>query len=269
MRQKTIQFALGRIASRLWSLLPSGGSLPDEVWRSRHRFLVGLTGLHAVIIISLGLVLEKTWEMSLDALVREDTVLHVAWEGLLVGGFAFLGGRIKASRALRAALVGLGLISSSAILVHLLGGYIELHFHFFVMLTFLALYQDWFPFGLSILYVAVHHGVVGVLWPTEVYNHPAAIESPWTWAGIHAFFVLWASVGSVIAWRLNEAAIARTKLILDSAGEGIFGVDADGKAIFVNPAAEKMLGYPREDLNGRGMYEVLRHARADGTPCPG
>lgn len=89
-----------------------------------------------------------------------------------------IAGRLRVSRAWRAALVGSALISSSAILVHLLGGYIELHFHFFVMLTFLALYQDWVPFGLSILYVAVHHGVVGVLWPTEVYNHPAAVESP-------------------------------------------------------------------------------------------
>jgi PAS domain S-box-containing protein len=269
MRQKLVQLTLGNIAGRLWSLLPSGGSLPDEVWRSRHRFLVGLTWFHAVIIALLGLILSENWEVSLSAIYHEDTLLHAVSEGLLVGGFAFLGSRLKASRALRAALVGLGLISSSAILVHLFGGYIELHFHFFVMLTFLALYQDWFPFGLSILYVAVHHGVVGVLWPTEVYNHPAAIESPWTWAGIHAFFVLWASVGSVIAWRLNEAAIARTKLILNSAGEGIFGVDADGKAIFVNPAAEKMLGYQMTDLNGRSMHDVLRHARADETPCAG
>jgi PAS domain S-box-containing protein len=269
MRRKLIQFTLGKIAGRLWSLLPSGGSLPDEVWRRRHRFLVGLTWFHAVIIALLGLILSENWEVSLSAIYHEDTLLHAVSEGLLVGGFAFLGGRLKASRALRAALVGLGLISSSAILVHLFGGYIELHFHFFVMLAFLALYQDWLPFGLSILYVAVHHGAVGALWPTEVYNHPAAIESPWTWAGIHAFFVLWASVGSVIAWRLNESASARTNLILDSAGEGIFGVDVDGKATFVNPAAEKMLGYETSELNGRTVHDALRHARADGTPYPG
>jgi PAS domain S-box-containing protein len=271
MRRKRINSTLGKITSRLWSLLPSGGSLPDEVWRSRHRFLVGLAWLHAVVIALLGPLLADNWEMSLGAITHEDSVLHAVSEGFLVGVFAFLGGWLRASRALRAALVGLGLISSSAILVHLLGGYIELHFHFFVMLTFLALYQDWVPFGLSILYVAVHHGVVGVLWPTEVYNHPAAIESPWTWAGIHAFFVLWASVGSVIAWSLNEAAIARTKLILDSAGEGIFGVDADGKTIFVNPAAEKLLGYRAQDLHGlygRSAHDMFHYARPDGTPYP-
>jgi two-component system sensor histidine kinase/response regulator len=268
MRRKKISSTLGKIASRLWSFLPSGGSLPDEVWRRRHRFLVGLTWFHAVIIALLGPILADNWEVSLSAISHEDTVLHAVSEGLLVGAFAFLGGSLRVSRALRAALVGLGLISSSAILVHLLGGYIELHFHFFVMLTFLALYQDWVPFGLSILYVAVHHGVVGVLWPTEVYNHPAAIESPWTWAGIHAFFVLWASVGSVIAWRLNESAIARTKLILDSAGEGIFGVDVDGTVIFVNPAGEKLLGYRNHDLHGRCAHDTFHYARSDGAPYP-
>src|SRR5437870_11153169 len=106
--------------------------------------------------------------------------------------FAGVGSLRRVGRTLQATAIAMGLMSSSAILVHLSGGYIELHFHFFVMLTFLALYQDWTPYLLAILYVAVHHGVIGVLWPQEVYNHPAAIGAPWTWAGIHAFFVLWA-----------------------------------------------------------------------------
>ena len=69
----------------------------------------------------------------------------------------------------------------------------------------------------------MHHGVVGVLWPQAVYNHEAAYNAPWTWAGIHALFVLWSCVGSVVAWRFNERAFAQTALILEAAGEGIFG----------------------------------------------
>jgi len=46
-------------------------------------------------------------------------------------------------------------MSSSAILVHLSGGYIEFHFHFFVMLVFLALLQDWLPFLLAVGYVGM------------------------------------------------------------------------------------------------------------------
>ena len=44
---------------------------------------------------------------------------------------------------------------------------------------------------------------VGVLWPVHVYNHAAALAAPWTWAAIHAGFVLFSCVGSVLAWRLN------------------------------------------------------------------
>src|SRR3989338_8832405 len=136
------------------------------------------------------------------------------------------------------------------------------------MLVFMALYQDWVPYGLALLYVAVHRGVVGVLWPTEVYNHPAAINAPWTWAGIHAFFVLWSCVGSVIAWRFNEAAFAQTKLILDSAGEGIYGLDLDGKTTFINPAAAKMLSYEVEELIGQPMHDIAHHSKPDGIPYP-
>src|SRR5256885_1753629 len=47
-------------------------------------------------------------------------------------------------------------MTSSALLVHLSGGYIEFHFHFFVMVGLLALYQDWTTFILAIGYVVVH-----------------------------------------------------------------------------------------------------------------
>ena len=199
------------VMKRLWSLLPAGGTLSADVWNKRHRFLLGLTWLHAVVIALVGPVVGYTWELSLTAPFRDGTVLHTVAEGLIVAVFAALASWKGTRRAVRASLVGFGLISSSAILVHLSGGYIELHFHFFVMLVFLALYQDWVPYGLAVLYVAVHHGVVGVIWPREVYNHPAAINAPWTWAGIHAFFLLWSCLGSIIAWRLHEAAILCTK----------------------------------------------------------
>src|SRR5689334_10732504 len=175
-----------------------------------------------------GPVLGYSWQLSFTALFRHETVLHTVGEGLIVAFFAAVAGWPRAGRTLQATFVGFGLMSSSAILVHLSGGYIELHFHFFVMLTFLALCQDWIPYGLAVAFVAVHHGVVGVIYPESVYNHPAAFNAPWTWAGIHAFFVLWSCVGSVVAWRFNERAFAQTSLILQAAGEGIFGVDPEG-----------------------------------------
>jgi PAS domain S-box-containing protein len=137
-----------------------------------------------------------------------------------------------------------------------------------VMLAFLALCQDWIPYLLSVGFVAVHHGVVGVLWPEEVYNHQAAYDSPWMWAGIHAAFVLASCVGSVIAWRFNERAFAQTAQILQAAGEGIFGLDLQGRISFINPAAATMLGTNPRSAVGVPVTTILRHLRADGTPMP-
>jgi PAS domain S-box-containing protein len=257
--------ALG-LLTRLWSVVPSGGSLPENVWRGRRRFLVGLTWLHAGVIMLAGPVLGHSWQLSFAAVFRHETVLHTVGEGLVVAFFAAVAGWPRASRTFQATSVGFGLMSSSAILVHLSGGYIEAHFHFFVMLAFLALCQDWIPYLLSVAFVAVHHGVVGVLWPQEVYNHPAAYSSPWKWAGIHAAFVLASCIGSVIAWRFNERAFAETAQILEAAGEGIFGLDLEGRISFINPAAAMLLGTDARSAVGMPVTNILRHLKADGTP---
>ena len=60
----------------------------------------------------------------------------------------------------------------------------------------------------------------------------------------------------------------RHSLILTQAGEGIFGIDRQGLATFVNPRAASMLGYSVEDLIGRPMHALLHHTRIDGTPYP-
>jgi signal transduction histidine kinase len=190
------------------SLIPAGGALPREVWLQRHRFLVALTWFHVAIIALLGPVLGYDWELSFEALFEDGKILHALLESSVIAFFAIAANWSRIGPTIQAVCVALGLVSSSAIFVHLSGGYIELHFHFFVMIVFLAFYQEWIPFGVAITYVALHHGIVGVLWPEKVYNHPAAFEAPWTWAGIHAFFVLWASAGSIIAWRYNEKAYA-------------------------------------------------------------
>lgn len=255
---------LSKALRDVWAFVPSGGSLPEEVWRNRHRFLLGLTWFHAVVIALSGPVLGYSLELSLEALLREDTVVHTTAEGLIVALFAALAGRREASRKFQATAVGFGLMSSSAILVHLSGGYIEFHFHFFVMLAFLALYQDWIPYILAIVYVAIHHGLVGALWPEEVYNHTAAFNAPWTWASIHAFFVLWASVGSVVAWRFNEVAFTRQKqaeakfrALAETANDAIVSADSHGNIAYFNKGAERIFGYSSEDVVGKPLTLLM------------
>ncbi|MFC4638358.1 PAS domain S-box protein [Deinococcus hohokamensis] len=56
--------------------------------------------------------------------------------------------------------------------------------------------------------------------------------------------------------------------LLDSAGEGIFGLDREGRTIFANRAALTMTGFALEDLTGQAQHGLLEHAAADGTPYP-
>ncbi|MFQ5589270.1 MAG: sigma 54-interacting transcriptional regulator, partial [Nitrospiria bacterium] len=59
-----------------------------------------------------------------------------------------------------------------------------------------------------------------------------------------------------------------SELILAAAGEGIYGLDAEGKTTFVNPAAAKMIGWAKEELIGLPQHDVLHHSKPDGTPYP-
>jgi two-component system, OmpR family, sensor histidine kinase VicK len=56
--------------------------------------------------------------------------------------------------------------------------------------------------------------------------------------------------------------------ILESVGDGIYGIDLDGNVTVVNPAASQMLGYRQSEMLGRNMHELIHHTRADGTPYP-
>jgi|GEM_PF-4562607 len=57
-------------------------------------------------------------------------------------------------------------------------------------------------------------------------------------------------------------------LALNSIGEGVYGMDLDGNVIFVNRAAEALLGYAADELIGAHSHEVFHYAKADGTPHP-
>jgi diguanylate cyclase (GGDEF)-like protein/PAS domain S-box-containing protein len=57
-------------------------------------------------------------------------------------------------------------------------------------------------------------------------------------------------------------------LLLESTGEGIFGVDRDGLCTFVNRAAADMLGYGAHEVLGRHMHELIHYQHADGSPFP-
>ncbi len=56
--------------------------------------------------------------------------------------------------------------------------------------------------------------------------------------------------------------------ILNSVGEGIYGLDVEGNVTFVNPAAASLIGWEMDDLIGKSMHAILHHSKPDGTVYP-
>ncbi|MCF6506744.1 bifunctional diguanylate cyclase/phosphodiesterase [Blastococcus sp. MG754426] len=178
------------LRARLLRVLPQGRLLPEAVWQRRHRAIVRLCLAVAGALV----LLAWLWGHGQPAAVA--VLLAVA--GPLVVELLPAAGR----RARTAATTG-SLLAACVALVHLWGGVTESHFAFFVMVGVVSLYQDWVPYGLALVVVGAHHGLVGALFPHEVFGHNGA-GHPWLWAAVHAAFVLAASAAHLAAWRLNE-----------------------------------------------------------------
>jgi two-component system, sensor histidine kinase and response regulator len=60
----------------------------------------------------------------------------------------------------------------------------------------------------------------------------------------------------------------RSRLILESSAEGIFGTDTEGRITFVNPAVCRMLGFTAKELIGQPSHAAFHHHRPDGSEYP-
>jgi len=85
---------------------------------------------------------------------------------------------------------------------------------------------------------------------------------------IGAATLLFLRLGNPMVRALHERE-ERLRLILASTGEGIFGMDLDGRCTFANRAAVHQLGYGGEaELLGRDIHELIHHTHPDGSPHP-
>ncbi|TVP51352.1 MAG: PAS domain S-box protein [Halomonas sp.] len=75
-----------------------------------------------------------------------------------------------------------------------------------------------------------------------------------------------------VGWQRVEQVFERiekqNQLILGAAGEGIYGLDAEGKTTFANPAAERILGWSNDDMVGHDAHLMFHHTHADGSHFP-
>ncbi len=66
----------------------------------------------------------------------------------------------------------------------------------------------------------------------------------------------------------REAAETKLRLFIESSGEGIYGVDTQGRITMSNPAAQQILGYhDPSELLGKSAHRLFHHSHADGSRC--
>ncbi len=73
--------------------------------------------------------------------------------------------------------------------------------------------------------------------------------------------------------RLNIIPDISIEMILDAAGEGIFGLNLDGNTTFCNKVGASLLGYKVEELLDKPQHNLIHYQHADGSPysreeCP-
>ena len=256
---ETVPPAIGSVRSaaawkRVRDALPRGQTLPQAEWESRHRAMSWILWAHVVAL-------------PIFSLARGSSVTAAVGSVLPIALAGVAGSLPSVGRRARSVAVAIGLLTASAVLVHAWNGRIEAHFHYFVMIAVLALYEDWLPFGLAVIYVVLEHGAVGLVAPHSVYDHGG---NPWGWAVIHGVFVLSAAAAGVVTWRLNEGMRARMEYAHRRAREtderfrrafasGVTGmalVDRDGRFLSVNQALCAILGYDESELLARELQSV-------------
>ena len=166
--------------------------LDEAVWIQRHRGLRWLLAVQSVAVLGV-------------CLAKQGPSLQPLLTGLLLALCMAVASWRAIPRRVQQCAVALGLFSVSAALVRLSGGNIAAHFHYFVMLPFLALYEDGLPFAVGVGYVVLQHGLYGSLAPRMVYpSGDGEGAQPWLWAGVHGLALLAASLALNIHWRASQ-----------------------------------------------------------------
>jgi hypothetical protein len=190
---------------RIRDWLPRGNLLDDAVWQKRHDLLQLFLLLHLPALVLFGLWMAHSPGMVLITVAP----IPVCW------GLA----RLRTGRRLASFFTTAGIIYCSAALVVLANGAIEAHFHFFIVIGFIALYQDWVPFGWDIAFTVLSHGIGSAFKPNLIFNTMDGMHNPWLWSLVHGAAVLMACIGVVLFWRTNEDEQQNTLRLTKALGE--------------------------------------------------
>jgi signal transduction histidine kinase len=177
----------------VWAALPRNGVISPALWERRHHLILVLLWVHALGVVCLGLIEGRGADVSV-------------LQGVVIVGAAVLAGGAQLGQRTRALITTVGLLLSSALLVHLADGFVEMHVDFAVMVAIVTLYADWLPFLLALSYVVAEQVAVAVTDTSTLNDFPHFSAQPWLWLAVHLGFVLVAATAALIHWRIDEAA---------------------------------------------------------------
>jgi two-component system, sensor histidine kinase and response regulator len=269
---------MNSVAERTEELFASS---QHSIHQRTDRLFAGLMGVQWIGGIAFAL-----WVSPL-AWAGSTSRVHVhVWAAVVLGGlislFPAILGMLRPGRPSTRYTIATAQMLMGALLIHLSGGRIETHFHVFGSLAFLAFYRDWRVLVPATIVVALDHMLRGIFWPQSVYG--VLVASHWRWVE-HAAWVIFEDIFLIVSCRrgmveMRETAErtatleqevrtrqqaeiaarnsqARNDAILDVALDCVILMDADGRIVQFNPAAERTFGYTASEAVGHQLAELI------------
>jgi methyl-accepting chemotaxis protein len=224
--------------------LPRGAELSPEALAQRHRINSVLLYLHPPVLLLVGILNHRSAPATVGlALVPAAFALAAA-----------LSPRIGPA----CDLTGIGLMSSTYVGIELSGGRVEAHFHLYVILVFVALYQRRTAFAFAVGSVLVHHLGLGLTVPDRVFGHGDHEDFAMV-AGMvayHASLLVLEIVGILFVWHFAEQSEIDNERLAEQARRSATEAEAERTAAAQreNQAAEergRQLATLTEDLAGQ------------------
>jgi len=256
-------------------------------YRQIDRFMIQVLWWHFVAIglltlgntvFRLGLYFPSPFSWRVPTL-EEGAVTIVL--GLLASAIpGGLYGRMRNHYAWRV-LLSVSFTAYSYLFVFISGGSIEMHFHFFMIMALLVMYSDWRLGWLVLVLTALHHGVLNYLQPSWVYfygRNDFAIVAHGLPVAVMALFTtrLCQTQRQSVAIleetrRVQEEDLLKrreaeetlreseekSRYVIESAGDAIVSIDAEGAIREFNRAAERLFGYTAAEMAGESLTRLI------------